>query len=97
MYGFFLLSNCSRFHRSLTGDKVNSGIQGCRTGPPAIRAGTTTLFAGVDFIPQSGIYEFGYCSQKAKYMLCSHLGTLFPTMEVMIDCKCTRLDSEPEL
>jgi hypothetical protein len=43
------------------GDKVNSGI-GLSSRPPgyvSLRAGTTAC-AGVDFIPQSWFYEFGY-------------------------------------
>ncbi len=45
------------------GNKVNSGI-GCCTGTPGYTAGgpvhVQQPYAGVDFIPQSGIYEFGY-------------------------------------
>jgi hypothetical protein len=44
------------------GDKVNSGIG---LSDVAWRAGTTTLFR-VDFIPQSGIYEFGYRRYKRE-------------------------------
>jgi hypothetical protein len=38
------------------GDKVNPGTPGLQGG----LAGTTTLYVGVDFISQSGIYEFGH-------------------------------------
>jgi hypothetical protein len=45
------------------GDKVNSGIRlsylHARLYTWLWRASTKTLYAGVDFIPQSGIYEFG--------------------------------------
>ncbi len=52
------------------GDKVNFGI-GLSYRPAshvAWRAGTI-IYAGVDFIPQSGIYEFGYRKQL-------HYGTI---------------------
>jgi hypothetical protein len=55
----------SRIHRSLTGDKVNYGI-GLSYWPGshvAWRTATTTLCRGVDLIPQSGIYGFGYWTQ----------------------------------
>ncbi len=44
------------------GDKVNSciGLAYRLTRHVAWRAGTTKPYAGVDFIHQSGIYEFGY-------------------------------------
>ncbi len=38
------------------GDKINSGMAGVLQQP----------YAGVDFIPQSGIYEFGYSSEIYK-------------------------------
>ncbi len=36
--------------------------QGCRTGPLTMQPGVPVRqpYAEVDFIPQSGIYEFGY-------------------------------------
>jgi hypothetical protein len=53
------------------GDKVNSGIGlFCCTGTPGYMAGGPVRrpYAGVDFIPQSGIYEFGYwCSKGNGY------------------------------
>jgi hypothetical protein len=42
------------------------------------RAGTTALYAGVDFIPQSGIYEFGYriLIRPFQNKGCKFLGTV---------------------
>ncbi len=43
------------------GDKVNSGIGLLYRGTPGYMAGGLQQpYAGVDFIPQSGICEFGY-------------------------------------
>ncbi len=41
---------------------------GCRTGTPANMAGGPVRqpYAGVDLIPQSAIYEFGYCSTESN-------------------------------
>jgi hypothetical protein len=59
----------SRIHRSLTdgGDKVNFCIGLLYSGTPGYMAGGPVRqpYAGVDFIPQSGIYEFGYCTQRS--------------------------------
>jgi hypothetical protein len=50
------------------GDKVNSGIGLGLSYLPARLHGLTGRYekpyAGVNFIPQSGIYEFGYCTSR---------------------------------
>jgi hypothetical protein len=52
------------------GDKVNSGI---RVVVPARQAtmagGTVRQYVGVNFIPQSGIYEFGYRSEAHRFSM----------------------------
>ncbi len=61
--------SCSRIHSPWLGDKVNSG-----TGLSYKRfAGTTTLWRNW-LVPQSGIYEFGYC--YAVCMLSMHRACL---------------------
>ncbi len=61
--------------------------KGCRTGTLMAGGPVRQPYAGVDFIPQSGIYEFGYCSRSHRYTVCgttnraphwSWLSTLFP-------------------
>jgi hypothetical protein len=54
---------CSRIHRFLTWE-INSdiGLSFFRTSTPGYMAGGPIRqpYAGVDFIRQSGIYEFGH-------------------------------------
>ncbi len=58
------MSSAAEFIDSWLGDKVNSDIvlSFFRTSTPGYLAGGPIRqpYAGVDFIPQSGIYEFGY-------------------------------------
>jgi hypothetical protein len=49
------------------GDKINSGIE-LSYLPATWASGPArkpySVYAGVNFIPQSGIYEFGYCTSR---------------------------------
>ncbi len=60
---------------------MSTPASSCRTGMPCYMAGgpVQQLYAGVDFMSQSGIYEFGYWSRifltviVADKLLCKNL------------------------